>query len=116
MSETKHTPGPWSYNQDSEVVNVGEDNCPDGDDCDDFRIADTNGDLFERPPDERIANGHLIAAAPELLEACQGFLNLLDAKVCPKDIVGWATAQTKATIKMRNAISKATPVTEIESE
>jgi len=48
----------------------------------------------------------------ELVEACQGFLDLLNAKVAITDIEEWAEAQKKAINKMRNAVTKATAQTQ----
>ena len=61
MSE--HTPGPW-------IVEMGKDR--------DYAILDKSGDMiatvwsavFPEPEDE--PNARLIAAAPDLLEACEG--------------------------------------------
>lgn len=59
---SKHTPGPWhvSSNTAQDLVCAGDE-----------VVADcTTGDL----PDISIANARLIAAAPELLEACKSLL------------------------------------------
>lgn len=71
MSEEKHTPGPWHLTKDHSVPEAGL-----------FlsrRVADAHGHIIAHPcgtheapgdlPFE--ANAHLIAAAPELLEACK---------------------------------------------
>ena len=58
-----HTPGPWKLLANQGVV--GADWLP---------IATAPGHPaadFRRPPDERIANARLIAAAPDLYEALQ---------------------------------------------
>lgn len=67
MSETKHTPGPWSVNE-CHVYRY--------DDEYDETICDTSGAPTEAAfmsdvPDRAEANARLIAAAPELLEACK---------------------------------------------
>lgn len=56
---TKHTPGPWHYAE-----------CQMGTP---FVDTESVGDLFAAalPLDEQIANAHLIAAAPDLLEALE---------------------------------------------
>ena len=58
MSETKHTPGPWEIapieSGDKDIIIVEPGVALDYDDVD---------------PEEQEANAHLIASAPELLEA-----------------------------------------------
>jgi hypothetical protein len=59
MNDKKYTPGPWVLREDGFIV-----------DCDDCIIADPHckpGPEIE----EREANARLIAAAPELLQACK---------------------------------------------
>lgn len=74
MVDTKHTPGPW-FVQDRFVDGDNSVLAKDG-----FEVADApsiqcrkarNGRLVRRdiPVEEQVANIHLIAAAPELLEA-----------------------------------------------
>lgn len=63
---TKHTPGPWRYT-DGGIIDIPK-NC--------LEIADVYGaDIHDdkRGPEllEAQANARLIAAAPELLEACK---------------------------------------------
>ena len=67
--KTKHTPGPWS-----EDKYVGVSNSP-------IVIVDKNGDVIcDIDPDspEYESNAKLIAAAPELLKAIEGFLAIVD--------------------------------------
>lgn len=59
MAGTKHTAGNWEVSDTSIVAG-------------DFCIAVTEDDGgYEAPAEERTANAHLIAAAPDLLAACQ---------------------------------------------
>lgn len=60
MSEAKHTPGPWVVDQE---VNEGDDGL--------FFVvlADDGAVTVAAPPTE--ADARLIAAAPDLLSACQ---------------------------------------------
>jgi len=61
--ETKHTPGPWTFDHDGEAMFVYRDAVSD-DDCESIC------DLCKHQPDDlQLANARLIAAAPDLLEA-----------------------------------------------
>jgi hypothetical protein len=64
----EHTPGPWSvgYRFGSKVATSIWQNNPPGD-----PVASVT-EL--QPPSERTANAHLIAAAPDLLAACEAAL------------------------------------------
>lgn len=88
----KHTPGPWRLSFDEATGAFGIE--------DDNRIAI----LCSRAPwghraQESIANGRLIAAAPELLDAAKALIAQVDAILLPDD------PQTAA---LRAAIAKAT--------
>jgi hypothetical protein len=62
---TQHTPGPWMASVNSIIVFArGQD-----------RICTLNSNETLFPKSEREANARLIAAAPELLEACKVALN-----------------------------------------
>ena len=63
--EEMHTKGPWEADPANEAVFDPKDNTT---------LADVFGDTRE----ERTANARLIAAAPELLEACKGALAALE--------------------------------------
>lgn len=75
---SRHAPGPWAAVADDggneficTTVNIDKREFFDG------RLAelwDTDG----RAPSERAANGRVMAAAPELLAACEAALLLLD--------------------------------------
>jgi len=56
MSGTKHTPGPWTSDWDDNGF---------------FWIDPIHASLSGCPGDDAEANARLIAAAPELLEACK---------------------------------------------
>lgn len=96
MNDTKHTPGPWLVRQiHDEQVDVVKGDFPKG-----HAIAtiSTWGDA------ELIANAHLIAAAPELLAACE---QALRESGCDGDLCGWNWHDI-----MRAAIAKATSTEE----
>ena len=65
MTNTKHTPGPWSAHYNNEGLTVfSPDNVP---------VAYVDYDECEERPVE--ANAHLIAAAPAMYEALQRLFN-----------------------------------------
>ena len=91
-NKMKHTPGPWTHHWDK----IGHD----------VRAADGGliaavgiGKVDWKHGDEhyRVANAHLIAAAPELLEACKDAIFVLET-LSPK---------SAALISCRAAIAKA---------
>ena len=69
MSETKHTPGPWTIgdsNNSGVDVELGNSNTSAGI----YRFDRYNGqEAYSR--DECMANAHLIAAAPDMLAALE---------------------------------------------
>jgi hypothetical protein len=87
MTDSKHTPGPWGYedpmgpeiltivaNPKAEVYNwvwVAQ-------------IGTSKEDGDKRSLKEHIANARLIAAAPELLDGCNALLGLIQL-VCARD-------------------------------
>lgn len=64
MPKAEHTPGPWRFDRDSNVLEMAGKPTAD--------IVDVSPPLASY--EEARANGHLIAAAPELLAACQSML------------------------------------------
>lgn len=68
MSIRKHTPGPWI------CTNYGMIECSSGE-----IIATTHSNGFQADGEED-ANGCLIAAAPDLLEACQAIAALVNGQ------------------------------------
>lgn len=106
---TKHTPGPWIYEPESQ----------------DYRnapymvwtskgpgygtIAETNPTgLLPTSPDEQAANARLIAAAPDLLAACQEALTAIDEAYQATGHVKIAKT-SKQRLRIEAAIAKATP-------
>jgi hypothetical protein len=96
--ETAHTPGPWDY--DMEYI-VAPD--PGGRHPDIYiaEIAHSDDEGRIASPRQQDANRRLIAAAPELLEALQHLLAVLDTDEQPgkanlypaRDAIAKATAQ-----------------------
>jgi hypothetical protein len=74
MAEGKHTPGPWyiSKKGGSFCVDAPLEGEEPGDT--DYRIAKTYASPFSPAPAQSAANARLIAAAPDLLAACQRVL------------------------------------------
>ena len=64
----KHTKGPWYFTVSNEEGLVFSDNCG-------FCIVPHQKGYT---PDEQLANAKLIAAAPDLLEACKEMLSVLE--------------------------------------
>ncbi len=87
--ETTHTPGPWTYKDDFELVVVPK-NDPQAD-----AICEITGN-----PSEQFANARLIAAAPELLEALTDLLYFSE--------FGTAKIKEQMRNKAKKAIQKAT--------
>ena len=75
MSNTSHTPGPWSYENEGQTVYVG-------DQIEGQWIAQVRGwgwlQKLKNGEAVQDANGRLIAAAPELLEALQNIIDSVD--------------------------------------
>lgn len=73
MSESKHTPGPWVHSA-SMIYAPGENG---GNICELSELRKSRHvqhdklELGSKDWDEQMANGKLIAAAPELLRACE---------------------------------------------
>jgi hypothetical protein len=65
----KHTPGPWKVLKQNENLFITEDI---------FIVASAwTGVYKNETTDDAEANAHLIAAAPELLEACKALANVI---------------------------------------
>ena len=92
-----HTPGPWELSDENNShfeIQIGETICS-------LDRCSPHSDLkyvIER--DEMIANGHLIMAAPDLLDVCESTLALLE-------VLG-ADPTHPNIIAMKAAIKKAT--------
>lgn len=87
MSDIKHTPGPWSFYDDS---NDGKTNR-----IEIVAIGKTVARIYHSVPEEDLPNARLIAAAPELLEALIAVVSVADRATVEFD-------------KARDAIDKAT--------
>jgi len=90
MADPKHTPGPWTVIENSSGKHLV---CADHPQAAHFDIALTSG------PDS-VANARLIAAAPELLEACQRY-------IAEREEIG-LSCDSAAVRGIRAAIAKAT--------
>ena len=99
---SQHTPKPWLYDGSNSITD---------------RFKETGicilepleefwrGDVTRYPSaEEQAANGYLMAAAPELLEACEAVLPILRAYIPPDQFDGHAA---RALILVRDAINKA---------
>jgi len=97
---TQHTPGPWNVGDDSPNEYEG----PTIENIDTVVAVIPIDDINDSSPEER-ANARLIAAAPDLLDACQHLLEMVAEcqlnGVLP-DAKKWPAAQAAA------AITKAT--------
>ena len=97
MSNTSHTPGPWSYENEGQTVYVG-------DQIEGQWIAQVRGwgwlQKLKNGEAVQDANGRLIAAAPELLEALQNIIDSVDK--------GHAVILVPLSANARAAIAKAT--------
>lgn len=97
MTDTKHTPGPWTYTRNEHgapgapilFISCGDGNHP---------AHET------RSYEERVANARLMAAAPDLLEA----LLLIERKYGSLADYADLPADKNALVKARAAIAKAT--------
>jgi len=74
MNETKHTPGPWTATPS--YINLGEWEIYGNEDGDN---AQHIGSIEAEGTEQAEANARLIAAAPDLLEACESMLGFLSA-------------------------------------
>ena len=91
MSQKKHTPGPWAYVETDHGAIV---------------VEDVNGWICEMSKwegQDNLANAHLIAASPDMLEALEAIDVLLDMG----DDVPWNTAFTFDNLEAINAINAA---------
>lgn len=97
MSKMSHTPGPWSYENEGQTVYVG-------DQIEGQWIAQVRGwgwlQKLKNGEAVQDANGRLIAAAPELLEALQNIIDSVDK--------GHAVILVPLAANARAAIAKAT--------
>lgn len=79
MASTQHTPGPWTCHS-GRIYTDGPTVWPKGGDLG-IPIADINREKGNgTAPVERDENARLIAAAPDLLEACEAIAKLADGQ------------------------------------
>lgn len=113
MSEAKHTPGPWhvgsrgGYNALTIYAYNGASQHEDQGICDVFGIPLRW--MLEQVENDKasqigLANAKLIAAAPELLAACEGVTQILSDLI---DYVGGNTEAMEAALKIDAAIKQA---------
>lgn len=71
MPESKHTPGPWKIDEqeDGSILGIWDNN-PEPYETKCVAMMDASNDSLVSTK-EMWANAHLIAAAPDLLEACE---------------------------------------------
>lgn len=75
MGERKHTPGPWNLNRHGAIVGGEFHEYTNGSAQSQVAMAVGGNGISD---EERKANGHLIATAPELLEALAKLADLCD--------------------------------------
>lgn len=92
----KHTPGPWSIIT-SETCDLYA-----GIESDDFSIVvigypedDDDGGVRGKTPEEAMANAHLIAAAPDLLESLERVVAIADRNTVEFNAAKAAIAKAK---------------------
>ncbi len=94
----KHTKGPWKVTYDGNWTVTGGD----------FTICHDNIDDHEKRQEESYANAKLIAAAPELLDACTAILSrIYESMVCEQIDGEDAALLSDAAAKVWQAINKA---------
>ena len=98
MNQHKHTKGIWKFDG---YTGISADRPGEDDVC--IAIIEDDGG-YEATIEERKANASLIAAAPELLEACQKLVNACD-KGNPMMLIALISEACEAS---RAAIAKAT--------
>lgn len=102
MNNSQHTPGPWALEQEEVWAITGPDQ---------GRLATLNWlkGVFPRQgrrnADEVRGNAHLIAAAPELLEALEEMFDLFCGDGCMRE--NWDAHFVNAKSQARAAIAKA---------
>jgi len=85
-----HTPGPWTVEPCQDTFEVG--------------ILDKDGDLVAVTYNQKcVANARLMAAAPDLLDACKAILDDLNGIMPPELVQRFGSSR----ILLRNAVTKA---------
>lgn len=106
----KHTPGPWAYEDPMgpDILSIVAN--PDAEPAEWVHIAQIGtGDSDVASFAENVANAHLIAAAPDLLAACQALVALAEANLCKPahPTEGWDAYVPTEVTQARAAIAKA---------
>ncbi|HEJ6002034.1 TPA: hypothetical protein SL812_003328 [Pseudomonas aeruginosa] len=98
---SKHTPGPWQFSAGADY----------GDEGNYADVTAINGDLIIARVNNLIpagaANGELVAAAPELLEALQGMIEVYGGQY-NDDCLPKSSTELELIQQARAAIAKAT--------
>jgi hypothetical protein len=98
-----HTSGPWSVWEDPETFS-GDVEVVSGDlECPADLVNRIVCTVRECDPDDVLANAHLIAAAPDLLKACQGIAAWGNVRAILNDLEGFELSMDWA----RRAVAKA---------
>lgn len=108
VTETKHTPGPWSYGLGYQIrPDRGLDE--QGREIGGPTIAEVNADADRCcPPAEEIeANGRLIAAAPDLLAAAKSVAKYVNGRLPMRGNLNDNSASRAALGQLLAAIAKA---------
>lgn len=103
-NKTTHTPGPWGVIENSNMADMIVSICKDKIDAP-RTVLDPDNGIVGKDSAQAVANARLIAAAPELLDACKNAANVLAALA-----VGTLTKverDSPAILQLRAAISKA---------
>lgn len=104
MSGHKHTPGPWEH------CHASDGRCACGriySTSTDTEVASLASDEDAAQGDERVANAHLIAAAPDMLDALEGILAHYVALAESGDAGFWNPEMEPQVLAARAAIKKA---------
>lgn len=109
---SNHTPGPWIWlNTSSAAFLVSETKLQEAADAPSYYAIVDDGSAcgeYNQVIDPKSADARLIAAAPDLLEACEAHIAALNSKIRDgKDRPEYAEAIYQAQKKMRKAIAKA---------
>ena len=71
MSKTKHTPGPWHISTNTHAMRIISNHC--------VALAEV---YARESVEKQVANAHLIAAAPEMLEALERITEMWQESPC----------------------------------